>query len=50
MRTQEDELRDELRRVEANIRECEMRGYKGNILTYLTNEKYRITDTINNIR
>ena len=50
MRTQADDLRAELQKVEANIKECELKGYKGNILTYLTNERFRIKDTLNNIR
>lgn len=50
MRTQADDLRAELKKVERNIAECERKGYKGNILTHLNNERYRIIDTLNNIR
>ncbi len=50
-RTQLDDLRDQLKDCEGNIKYCEYKGIQGSKMhTYLINKRHEIVSTINNIR
>lgn len=49
MRTQLDDLRLRLKKLELRIKGMEREGRNGNLKTYLQNERFKLIDTINNI-
>lgn len=50
-RTQLDDLKDQLKDCDHNIKYCEHKGIQGSeMYKYLVNKRYDIVSTINNIR
>ena len=50
MRTQIDDLREELKQIEENIKYCRMKKYSHSAINYLNRKRFIIIDTINNIK
>lgn len=50
MRTQLDDLKSQLKKINTQLAKCQERGIRGNMYFDLINQQYELIDTINNIR